>query len=121
MTAEEYIDAVRMLPCCICGVKPVSGHHVVGGSIMIRLGDRGVRKHSDFLTIPLCHAHHQGAEGLHAIGVLTWEARYGSQEYFVTMTGKRMGIDPWAEAANERQAPGRPYKRLSKVMVRRWQ
>ena len=30
--------------------------------------------------MPLCHTHHQGAEGIHHLGTFTWEEKFGTQE-----------------------------------------
>lgn len=118
MTAEDYVDAVRLLPCCVCGTTPVMAHHCLGGSMQEALGVRGTRKHSDFLTIPLCRNHHQGTDGLHQIGVRSWEMRYGFQTVFVDATGRRLGVDVWAEEEAERVPLRRPYKRLDKIVPR---
>lgn len=57
--SERYLDRVRELPCFICQKPaPSSAHH-------IRAGMGKSQKASDFLTIPLCHEHHQGRSGIH--------------------------------------------------------
>lgn len=120
MTAEDYIDAVRLLPCCVCGRTPVQAHHILGGSSVERLGARGSKKRSDWLSMPLCMTHHNfGADALHS-GVLSWEQRYGTQVDFVTATGNKLGVDPWAEAAAEalQLRIGRQYRRPDKIMPR---
>jgi len=38
----------------------------------------------DDCAIPLCLHHHTGAEGIHTLGVQTWEARYGTQVSMLT-------------------------------------
>ena len=50
---------VAQCPCVICGAWPVEVHHTICGRF-------GSRKSSDFSTIPLCWACHQGPDGIHA-------------------------------------------------------
>jgi hypothetical protein len=62
------------VPCLICtklglGETPASAHHIGGSS------DR-----SDYLTIPLCKEHHQGASGFHGLGERAFNARYKTTE-----------------------------------------
>ncbi len=45
-------------------------HHIRDGT-GLGLKDKSI--------IPLCHYHHQGAEGVHTIGKKTWENKYGTQ------------------------------------------
>ena len=70
--------------CVVCRMRPASIHHCMGGSI----ADAGItkaasKKNSDWLVLPLCYDHHQGRNGLHQIGVRTWEKRFGLQVTFV--------------------------------------
>jgi hypothetical protein len=59
VAGERYMARVRELPCFVCGKSaPSSAHH-------IRAGIGKGQKASDFLTIPLCHEHHQGKSGIH--------------------------------------------------------
>lgn len=46
-------------------------HHFTGAGMGLKSVDK---------FIPLCHAHHQGQEGIHHIGKHTWEAKYGTQK-----------------------------------------
>lgn len=38
------------------------------------------KRASNFETIPLCHYHHQGAEGIHGMGRKAWERHFGVTE-----------------------------------------
>lgn len=70
--------------CMVCKMRPASVHHCIGGSIAESGITRAMsKKNNDWLVIPLCYKHHQGAAGLHQIGVRTWENRFGSQVLFV--------------------------------------
>ena len=61
--------------CCICR-RPAEIHHLIGFKY------RGIaQKAKDENTIPLCVDHHRGQQGIHQIGIKTWEKAYGSQEY----------------------------------------
>ncbi|MBA4285452.1 MAG: hypothetical protein C0434_07970 [Xanthomonadaceae bacterium] len=73
---KRWHQFVRGFGCVIC-CSPASIHHPRGGSVA---GEASAgRKSSEAGVIPLCHYHHQGAEGIHHLGVETWEAKYGPQ------------------------------------------
>lgn len=75
-----YMQAVKSLPCAVCGASPPSDvHHVIH--------DRyGSRKASDFETIPLCKAHHQnGPDAIHN-GKETWREKYGPDHGYIART-----------------------------------
>jgi hypothetical protein len=57
---KDHLARVRALGCCICSGS-ASAHH-------IRTGQGMGQKASDYETIPLCHYHHQGSEGIHTLG-----------------------------------------------------
>jgi hypothetical protein len=66
---KTHMARVAQLPCVICQARPVTVHHCISGRY-------GQRKASDMDTIPLCHNHHQGAEGIHT-SKRAWEAQHG--------------------------------------------
>tara|TARA_R100001463_G_scaffold34565_1_gene75870 strand:- start:461 stop:736 length:276 start_codon:yes stop_codon:yes gene_type:complete len=71
---KEY-DKCVSYGCVLCkklyGIySPPCIHHLTGAGMSL--------KSKDF--IPLCHAHHQGKEGIHHLGTFTWEEKYGTQE-----------------------------------------
>ena len=68
---------VAQLPCIICGAWPVTVHHCISGRF-------SQRKASDFETVPLCHHHHQGADGIHT-NKTAWEAKYGPDTGFLPL------------------------------------
>ena len=57
MTATQWKAHVAALGCLICH-RPANLHHVREGQGM---GQRS----SDWLVVPLCKLHHQGADGIH--------------------------------------------------------
>lgn len=66
----EYLDYVRALPCCGCGVHgQQQAHHNISGRY-------GSAKCSDFWTMPLCADCHRV---LHA-GWTAWEEAHGTQD-----------------------------------------
>lgn len=72
--AQRHLARVRAVGCLICqnfglGETPASAHHI---------GDSSDR--SDYLTIPLCKEHHQGATGFHGLGERAFNARYSTTE-----------------------------------------
>lgn len=58
---KSYLELIASLPCAVCGATPVQVHH-------IREGQGMSQRASHWLTIPLCHTHHQGALGIHTLG-----------------------------------------------------
>lgn len=100
ISASEYKRRVACYPCCVCGAIPADPHHASGGS----MNEHGVLKGgalkvSHFLTIPLCRGHHTGADGIHTLGVETWELRFGLLSDHVTKTGALLRVDVWTLAA----------------------
>ena len=72
----RHMRKVKALPCVIClRPGPSDAHHVFCGRY-------GSAKASDFETIPLCKACHQGPEGIHAQKA-TWEAINGPDYEFL--------------------------------------
>lgn len=122
MNAAQHYARLLDMPCMVTGQRPVSRHHIVGGSALLRMGVRGGRKHSDWLAIPLIDRLHQGADGVHTIGVVAWEACYGKQVDMIEALGHQLGLDLWAlakqEAADERaNRRAKPFKKRSKAYV----
>ena len=72
-TPEEarHLAKVAAIGCILCS-SPACCHH-------IRYGQGMGQKASHFETIPLCHFHHQGKEGIHTLGTRAWEAKYGKE------------------------------------------
>lgn len=70
--ARRHIEAVKCLPCVICGAPgPSDAHH----SICDRFSQR---KAPDTFCIPLCKAHHQnGPDAIHQ-DKAAWVARWGA-------------------------------------------
>lgn len=68
---KRHLNKVRALGCIICG-SPASAHH-------IRHGMGLSQKSSDYETIPLCHYHHQGAEGIHTLGTKVWQKKHKTE------------------------------------------
>lgn len=67
----NHLQKVRELGCIICK-SPASAHHIRNGQGM-------GQKASDYETIPLCHYHHQGKEGIHVCGTKVWQMRFGTE------------------------------------------
>lgn len=72
--ASEHMDRVAGIGCILCrelgrDYVPATVHHI---------GDTSDR--SDFLTIPLCPEHHQGATGYHGLGEREFNRRYKTSE-----------------------------------------
>lgn len=72
--ASDHMDRVASVGCILCrelgrDYVPAQVHHI---------GDTSDR--SDFLTIPLCPEHHQGATGFHGLGEREFNRRYKTSE-----------------------------------------
>ncbi len=82
---KKHMGRVAQIPCLICekcGLDntPAQVHHVF---------DSAAR--SDFLTIPLCPTHHQGALGFHGLGEREFNRRYSTTEAeLLAMTIERL-------------------------------
>jgi hypothetical protein len=77
-TAKTHFSRVAALGCVLCrhlgmGATPAQVHHIREGQGM---GQRA----NDFLTAPLCPEHHQGASGIHGMGVRAFERQYRLSE-----------------------------------------
>ena len=80
--SKRYRAYIASQPCCVCGTdQAVDWHHVIGCG----LGGMGM-KAPDWATIPLCYQHHMGDNGIHKIGVITWQNKYGHQLEFLGRT-----------------------------------
>ena len=69
---------VAALGCVLCrhlgfGHSPAHVHHV-------REGQGMSQRASNYLTIPLCPEHHQGATGIHGLGTKAFERLYKLDE-----------------------------------------
>lgn len=72
--AQRHIGRVKALGCVICrnldlGETPADAHHIYDTA------DR-----DDFLVIPLCREHHQGATGFHGMGERAFNRVYSTSE-----------------------------------------
>jgi len=59
----------------------------------IGYGGMGLRGLSDWLVIPLCPKHHTGSEGIHVLGIETWEKRFGTQLEMLHMINMVLDYD----------------------------
>jgi len=73
--AQRHMGLIASLGCVLCrrvldlGYTPCEVHHI---------GDTADR--SDWLTIPLCYEHHQGATGFHGLGERAFNRTYKTSE-----------------------------------------
>ena len=73
---------VAELGCIICSM-PACVHH-------IRTGQGIGQRASHYETIPLCHNHHQGKDGIHTMGTKKWQERFGTELEFLAETKRRL-------------------------------
>ena len=75
---KERFNKLSEYGCVICR-RPAEVHHLIGFKY------RGIgQKATDENTIPLCVEHHRGSQGIHHLGLKTWEIAYGEQDYHLT-------------------------------------
>lgn len=70
---KRRLEMVASYPCLVCG-SPANVHHLAG------IGNG--KKASDLLTMPLCHFHHQGEEGIHQ-DIAGFEEKHGTQKEMI--------------------------------------
>ena len=75
MNAADHMEAVASLGCVVC--RRILGREYVPAQVH-HIGDSSER--SDWLTIPLCPEHHQGATGFHGAGERAFNRTYKTSE-----------------------------------------
>jgi len=101
MNHKDHWGKVAELKCCVCQ-GDANIHHCLGGSMIDWFGGenspRGTRN-NHWLVIPLCHRHHQGADGLHAFpSIREWESVFGSQVHHLLEVNNSLPYSLWDEA-----------------------
>ena len=82
---RAYMGRVAELGCVICGGIPEIHHNTK---------NRGYgAKSSNYDIIPLAVRFHRGEEGIHHIGVKTWEDKYSDQDDLVKQVKLRLYAD----------------------------
>lgn len=105
MRASEkagHMARVRDLGCVLSrSHTDVVLHHARGGSIArmgINIG--GKQKASDYLVLPLLPHFHTGDQGIHQIGVQTWERKFGTQVRWLLWVSDQLEYDVFERALN---------------------
>lgn len=80
---KRWMGKVAELGCIVCrnagfGPTPAQVHH-------LREGQGGAQRANDFLTIPLCPAHHDGKDSIHKDRQM-FQARYGTELDLLSQT-----------------------------------
>ncbi|WP_283148997.1 Ref family recombination enhancement nuclease [Silvimonas soli] len=72
---KSHKTRVAALGCILCHEL---AQHQNGDTYLHHVrSDQGLsQRASDFLVIPLCHEHHQGASGIHGLGTRMFYTRY---------------------------------------------
>ena len=86
---KQWKSKLADMACLIC--ERIYGQHPGGNVTLHHLRTGGWGK-GDFTTlIPLCHNHHQGAEGIHTLGTKAWERAFNvSQKDLLEIIQERM-------------------------------
>lgn len=71
---KQHKAALADMPCAIC--LRIHGAHEGGNVTLHHLRSGGWGKGDYTTLIPLCHNHHQGAEGIHTLGTKAWERHF---------------------------------------------
>ncbi len=66
--SRKHLDAIKSLPCCVCGTSPVDPAH---SNSMSHGKGRGI-KSSDEFVIPLCRVHHQNFDNDGGVQSRNW-------------------------------------------------
>ena len=76
---------LREMGCIICSNPEVHIHH--------KLGSGMGQKSSDKDTYSLCWRHHTGDEGIHTLGVKTWQKKFGrTEDELLAVTNDLLGL-----------------------------
>lgn len=112
---RSYERFLREHRCFICGHE-AQLHHPRGGSMAFRgVHVGGAQKCSDWLQVPLCENHHTGAEGVHTIGVVTFEKIHGPISGMLDHLARISGVNVWDRAQEKTE---RVYRRPAKIVPR---
>lgn len=100
ITVTAHQRNLRALPCMVSDTdQQIELHHCHGGSMKeIRLL-RGISvKTNPFLQIPLNHRYHTGQFNPEAMGMVTWEKRFGTQMSHLGRLEDLLGYNPFVQA-----------------------
>lgn len=101
---ELHYARLKQIGCKISRRQPVQIHHCRSGSMANEGFSVGIgQKASHWLTIPLHVDYHVGDQGIHKIGVKTWEAHYGRQVDLLDEISKMLGYNVWKLAGIDRE------------------
>ncbi len=89
----ERLVEIGPHPDCY-GTGPIQLHHCHSGSMTDNGFNRGLsKKASNWLVIPLPMDLHTGFNGIHSIGVRTWEKKYLNQFDLLWWYSDQLGYD----------------------------
>ena len=88
---DARFELLCRIGCIVCRrVHRVFSHPSIHHLTGIKYRSTG-KKANDRHTIPLCHCHHQGALGIHVLGMRPWERRFGTQEELLAEVNELIG------------------------------
>ena len=95
VTAHEKV--LRLIPCVVSDMRPVTLHHCHGGSMKDMQWHVGVaQRQNPFLQIPLHEMYHTGNYGIDSgMGVETWERKFGAQTKHLNSIDALLNYDLW--------------------------
>ena len=81
LSVTEHERRLRLFPCAVSAMYPVTLHHCHSGSLLSAgwLVGKGQRQ-NPFLQLPLHEIYHTGKFGIDSgMGVVTWEGKFATQ------------------------------------------
>lgn len=76
---KARFDALVRIGCVVCRRNGIYSEPHIHHALGIKYRATG-KKASDEHTYPLCGYHHQGADGVHHLGLREFERRFGGQD-----------------------------------------
>lgn len=91
---------LRQLRCVVSGTdQQIELHHCHGGSMKeIRAAKGAAVKTNPFFQIPLTHKYHTGQFNPEAIGMVTWEEKFGRQLDYLQGLEQLLGYNVFIQA-----------------------
>ncbi len=101
ISASKHEKNLRELRCVVTEMWPVTLHHCHGGSMLDLPGDNPgmAERNNPFFQIPIMLEYHTGVRGIDgSIGILGWEALYGTQVELLKEVNEKLDYDIWEQA-----------------------
>jgi len=109
---RAYWAKVAELGCLMNGSK-AEIHHCKSGSMSnYGIHTTGSKKNSNWLVIPLSPRFHRGKDGIHTIGVQTWEEKYQAQIVHLKVISLILKVDVFEKAGYRFDVESDRYEKI---------